>query len=63
MIYAPMYTLGCVSSEGLENTCFTKPDCRKYRPRFQLVSMLLEISAAKQVQKNKHMFKSRARFD
>ena len=61
--YAPMTTPGHVSSQGLKKTCFTKPGCRKYQPHFQLVSMLLEMSAAKQVQKNKHMLKSRARFD
>ena len=32
-------------------TRFTKPGCREYRPRFWLVSMLLEMSVAKQVKK------------
>ena len=57
-----MSTLGRILSEGLEKTRFTKPGCRKYRPRFRLVLTLLEMSVAKQVQKNKHMLKSRARF-
>ena len=57
-----MSTLGRILSEGLEKTRFTKPGCRKYRPRFRLVSTLPEMSVAKQVQKNKHMLKSRARF-
>ena len=60
MTYAPMSTLGHVLSEGLEKTHFTKPDFRKYRPRFGLVSVLLEMSAAKQVHNNNHMFKSSA---
>ena len=63
MTYAPMSTLGCVLSEGLEKTSFMKPDFRKYRPHFQLLSTLLEMSTAKQVQQNKHMFKSWALFD
>ena len=58
MTYALMSTLGHVSSEGLEKTHFTKLGYRKYQPHPQLVSMLLEMSVAKQVQKNKHMFKS-----
>ena len=58
-----MSTLEHVSSEGLEETHLTKADCRKYRPCFWLVSTLLEMSAAKQAQKNKHMFKSWACFD
>ena len=62
MTYAPMPTLGHVSSEGLEKTRFTKPDSRKYWPHFQQVSPLLEMSVVKQIQKNKHMFKSSAHF-
>ena len=64
MTYASMPTLGHVSSEGLKKTHFTKPDCRKYWPHFQPVSLLLEMSVVKQIQKNKqHMFKSSAHFD
>ena len=60
MTYAPMSTLGHVISEGLEKTHFTKLHFRKYRPRFGLVSVLLEMSAAKQVHSNNHMLKSSA---
>ena len=60
MSYAPMSTLWHVLSEGLKKTRFTKPDFRKYRPRFGLVSVLLEMSAVKQVHSNNHMLKSSA---
>ena len=38
-----------------EDLFHDEPGCRKCRPRFRLVSTLLEMSAAKQVQKNKHI--------
>ena len=62
MTYTVMSTVGCILSEGLE-TCFMKPGCRKYQLPFQLVSTLLEMSAVKQVQKNKQVLKSQAHFD
>ena len=61
-LHSDVYS-GAHFSEGFKKTRFMKPGFRKCRPLFQLVPTLLEMSAVKQVQKNKHMFKSRACFD
>ena len=57
MTDAATSTVGhALSSEGAltRKTRFTKPGCRKYQPRFRLVSTLLEMFVAKKVKKNKY---------
>ena len=65
-----MSTLVCVSSERVNRVAgklswFHEPGLQEVssQPCFRLVSTLLEMSAAKQVQEKKHMFKSQAHFD
>ena len=67
MTYTLMSTLpgaaACFKWKTLRRFSFTNWGCRNYRPCFRLVSTLLEMSVAKQMQKKKHMFKSRVCFD